>query len=121
MSSSTSADRRSLWQARLEAQQLSSLSVAAFCAQNQLSPASFYQWKRKLARPDNQPQAASQPSHPRTPQASRATFVQLALPPQPPTTLAGIEVLLPDGTIIRLPAHCAETLVSLLPRLRQSS
>ena len=121
MPSSTSADRLALWQSKLEAQQLSGLSIAAFCAQNQLSPASFYQWKRKLALADNQPQTASQPRPNRTARAVRAPFVQLAFPAQPTAAPWGIEVLLPDGTIIRLPAHCAETLVSLLPMLRQSS
>ena len=121
MPSSTSADRLSLWQSRLDAQQLSGLSIAAFCAQNQLSPASFYQWKRKLELRDDQPQTADQRKpHRGSAHVAPTPFVQLAFPPQP-TVLAGIEVLLPDGTIIRLPAHCADALVSLLPMLRKSS
>ena len=121
MSSSISSDRASLWQARLHEQQLSGLSIAAFCSLNQLSPASFYQWKRKLTPGHTQPQATAQPKpHRATPLAGRPPFVQLAFPAQP-MALTGIEVLLPDGTIIRLPAHCAETLVALLPMLRKSS
>ena len=38
------------WQAVVARQAASDLSVAAFCARERLSAASFYQWRSRLAR-----------------------------------------------------------------------
>lgn len=37
------------WQALLTKQSESGLSIAAFCARERLNPASFYQWRSRLA------------------------------------------------------------------------
>ena len=44
----SSTDRSRYWQQRLAAQQQSGQSIATFCAQQGISRASFYQWRKKL-------------------------------------------------------------------------
>ena len=77
------------WRRRLRRQAISGLSIPEFCVREEVSTASFYAWRRRLAAP---PPAAP---------PDRPLFVPLHLDPSPH----------PDGTVsgrgfeIELPHH----------------
>jgi hypothetical protein len=80
------------------------LSVRAFCAQRQLSQASFYAWRRELAKRDR---------------TGSATLK--FLPVQLRADLL-LEIALPDGLLVRAPAVIEPTTVAALVRaLRATS
>jgi transposase len=89
---------RQRWVERLARYPHSGQTVTAFCSAEQVSVPSFYSWKRKLA--DAHPPAPLVP-------------VQLATPAS-----AALELLLPSGTRLRLPAdynpHHLATLLAAL-------
>jgi transposase-like protein len=111
------------WRQRLQQQADSGLTIAAFCDQHHIRPGSFYQWKRKLN---------SQPSAPQAPAVSAATrptplpgtheapFLQLAAAPSA-TSSQWIELLLPSGAIVRLPAQNLAALEAVLRSLALSA
>ena len=75
-------------------------TVAAFCAAEGVSEANFYLWKRRLARPASPPAAPA------------ATVVPIRLTPSPATP---IELALPSGAVVRLPADLGpEVIVAIL-------
>jgi hypothetical protein len=115
------------WRARLKRQQASGLTVAEFCRQEGVSAGSFFAWKRKLLDPppagprqkadqsrDGRPQKASG-SKPRHDQPEVA-FVQLPLAPA--RSAPWIELVLVEGTIIRLPQQNVTALETVLRTLR---
>ena len=73
----------------------SGLSVRAYCRRRRLSEASFYAWRRelKLRRQERATANARQP-------APKPTFVPVTLA----DVAAGVEVVLPGGVVVRLPA-----------------
>jgi hypothetical protein len=86
--------RGAYWRVVIARQRASGLSVAAFCRQEEVSPASFYAWRRRL------------PKEP-TPE-----FVPVSLP----ETSAEFEVRLPNGVCVVVPGGFAEaSLRRLLP------
>jgi transposase len=93
---------RQRWTERFARYRLSKQTVAAFCADEHVWVPSFYLWKRKLA-------AATQ--------APLLLPIQLtALPP------AAIELVLPSGTLLRLPAdYSPHQLATLLTTLEARS
>lgn len=93
------------WRRWIALWQTSGLSVAAFCARHGLAAPSFYAWRRTVLRRDDPPAAF--------------VAVQLrsdeAATPSPP-----LEVVLPDGRRVRVPAGFdAATLRQLLAVLRE--
>jgi transposase-like protein len=84
----------------------SGLSIAAFCAQHDLSTANFYAWRSTLQRRDQQ--------HP--------PFVAVHLHDEPdPTTTSPLEVVLTDGRVVRVAVGFdATTLRQLLAVLREA-
>jgi hypothetical protein len=74
------------WRERLAQFARSGLSVRAFCARHQLSEPSFYAWRRELAQRDERRPAAP-------------LFVPVTVVPG-----AAIEVSLPGGVTVRVPA-----------------
>lgn len=97
------------WRARLRQQRDSGLSVARFCAQENCSVATFYQWKRKLA--GNEERESPETPVGRTSKSIGGSDVQRESPffrvavPQPTLTASWIELTLGNGTIVRLPAQ----------------
>ncbi|HKB36244.1 MAG TPA: hypothetical protein VKD72_07300 [Gemmataceae bacterium] len=83
-----------LWQQRLQRFAHAERSVADFCDQEGISPASFYSWKRRLNAPSRSPAAEqnldTQPG-PRW------------LPVRLPTAVAAVELVLPSGVVLRVP------------------
>lgn len=97
MTNQSRALNRQAWADRLERFQQAGQSVAQFCQAEDISPASFYQWRRKLCpRPDD---ILVKP----------AKFVPVTLPesqtPQPSTVMS---VVLPGGVRVRLEVTSSE-------------
>jgi hypothetical protein len=111
-------DRERLWRERLRRfKTCSGLAVAEFCAVEGVSPASFYQWRRRLAADRTRP-AVERPvrSISRTagsrrvngmPASSQARFVPVRL--NGPAAV-GIEIHLPNGARLCLPGGDPEIL-----------
>jgi hypothetical protein len=95
------------WRRWIAQWQASGLSVAAFGARHGLTVPSFYAWRRTLRRRDTPP----------TP------FVPVRLVPGPAPAPAGaLEVVLPDGRLVRVPTGFdTATLQQLLAVLREDA
>lgn len=46
-------ERSAVWRLRLQAQQASGLSIAAWCKQEGVTAWSFYAWRKRLAEPES--------------------------------------------------------------------
>jgi|SRR5277367_4656794 len=86
----------SLWEKRLHLFEQSGLSASTFCAQQGLSLPSFYAWRRRLrcSVGASTPVAADLPDEP--------LFVPIRLLP----ASTPIELVLPTGTVVRVPHGC---------------
>ena len=101
MATRRNLERWQSWQDVIRRQEESGLSVAAFCREQQVPPASFFAWRKKLAEADQQANAASG----RDADAShevRAQFVPIAISPVPPSS-ATFEIAGPDGYRVVVP------------------
>lgn len=116
---------REEWRKRIEGQQQSGLRVAEFCRREGVSPATFYLWRRKLQAP-RPPQAKKAPARQKKiAQTSRAgnspttppslPFVQLPLPSG--AACPWIEVVLAEGTVVRIPQQNLAALQTVLQTL----
>ncbi len=85
------------WKRRLGRHSRSGLSIAEFCSQEDISPASFYSWRRRLRGAD----AAERQS---------AVFVPVELPAS--GFAAGVRIELPGGAVLSLPADAPVELVT---------
>lgn len=112
MDRSSQSDSRLRWQARVDAQLTSGLTIAQFCQQHSYSTASFYQWKRKLAASNTQGNTLS----PLTAKRSQPTGYpfQQVVPKRPSTTVACVELSLPGGVVARVPADQLDALELVL-------
>lgn len=116
------------WRLRIKEQLDSGLSVAAFCAQRNVSAAAFYQWKRKLNRLSEGPVEsalgglAKQQSPTTSPAVLSRDFFQVALPsPMVSPSVSGhwFELTLPNGTVVRLPSQNLAALELVLRNIVQ--
>ena len=82
------------WRERMAQFARSGLSIRAFCARHRISEPSFYAWRRELAERDRSSAADAAP-----------TFVPVTVVPS-----AAIEVSLPGGVTVRVPAGSDEVL-----------
>lgn len=78
---------RQLWADRLARFADTGLSVAAFCAAENVSVQSFFYWKKQLAGP--------------TPLGDTPRFLPVRVGPSP-----AIEIVLPSGTVLRITPGC---------------
>jgi transposase-like protein len=104
MARSTSATRRAEWVERLRRYAADGRTVAEFCAAEGVAPPSFYQWKRRLAAG---PSAAAQPRRGRTKHARVSGYAVRRRSGFLPVQLAGlerVEIELPNGARVRVPA-----------------
>ncbi len=98
--SDAAANRR--WAERLERFAAGNHTVAAFCAAEGVSPSNFYLWRRRLAQPA------------RTTAVRNTIVVPMHVAP-PPAPATPIELALPTGTVLRLPADTRpEVIVAIL-------
>jgi hypothetical protein len=84
------AATRQSWVERLDRFTASQLSVVAFCRREGISVQAFYYWKHKLAARATAPRD----------DAPRLLPVRLLTPPAP------VEVVLPNGPVLRLSPGC---------------
>ena len=116
---------RDEWRKRIEQQQHSGATVAEFCQREGVSAATFYAWKRKL-QTKRSPQTKKMPPHQKkgtrthgqgessaTP--ANVPFVQLPL--SSPAASPWIEVVLAEGTVVRLPQQNLAALQTVLRTL----
>jgi hypothetical protein len=104
MARSADSGRVAFWQGLIERRRHSGLSVARLCGEVGVSPASFYQWQRKLrgrvARASN-----TQPD-----QRTASRLVPVHIVPDAPTGHAGaagmLEIELPGEIRLRIPSGC---------------
>ena len=99
------------WRKRIDRQQRSGQTVAQFCRQEGVTTPSYYHWKRKLlseqstrqtrATPRRKAKAPKRHQAKTTAPSASPPFVQLPLPAPP--SCPWIEVVLAEGTIVRLP------------------
>ena len=116
---------RETWRKRIARQRQNGQTVAEFCRQEGVSTPSYYQWKRKLqagrparrkrATPRRKAKASKSPQVTAPAQSATAPFVQLPLPAPP--TCPWIEVVLSEGTIVRLPQQNLAALRAVLGAL----
>ena len=89
------------WSERLARFAAGGQTITAFCAAEGVSASNFYLWKRRLARPPARP-------------VSPPPIVPLRVAP-PPAPVSPIELALPSGAVVRLPADTRPgVLVTLL-------
>jgi hypothetical protein len=87
------------WRKIISQQPASGLSIAAFCRQAEVSPASFYVWRRKLRR-------------------DTAHFAEVKITPEPGPESSGIELRLSNGRCVLVrPGFDRQTLLDLLATL----
>jgi hypothetical protein len=84
-----------LWRQRLARYASGGQTVAAFCAAEEVSVPTFYQWKRKLGV-DNAERARSERE---SPVMERRTFVPVRF-----GSSAQVEIELPNGACVRVPS-----------------
>ena len=85
------------WRERLERQARSGFSIAEFCRRERLSPPSFYQWRKRLSVV----RCA----------ADRPQFVPVHRA-EDSGAADGVEIELPGGVVVRLPAGASRELVT---------
>ena len=115
---------REMWRQRIERQRQGGLTVSEFCRREGVSSANFYRWKRKLRGKSSaktkrtarqQPAGTLGPTLDVAKDPSEATFVQLPLAPA--STSPWIELVLVEGTIIRVPQQNLAALQTVLHAL----
>ena len=112
MATRRNLERWQSWREVIRRQEASGLSVAAFCREQQVAPASFFAWRKKLAEADQQdgsaapaqdasgsPERDAVASH-----AARAQFVPIELSAGTPSP-ANFEIVDPDGYRVVVPAR----------------
>ena len=116
---------REEWRQRIKRQRKSGLTVAEFCRREGVSSASFYLWRQKLqgkSRSKPKRKTTQKPSGtrvmavdpvPKVP--SESAFVQL--PVSRANTCPWIELVLAEGTIIRIPQQNLTALETVLHAL----
>ena len=117
---------REEWRTRIEGQRQSGLTVAKFCRRESVSQATFYLWRRKLQSPRAKKTSGRQKEIARTNREGQSPatpsslpFVQLPLPAG--GACPWIEVVLAEGTVIRLPQQNLAALQTVLQTLGGAS
>ena len=88
------------WRDLIARWERSDLTVRDFCADHSVSEPSFYAWRRELSARDREPGPVIPPV---------PTFVPVRVTPP-----AGLEVVLPTGVIVRVPAGADPATVAQL-------
>ena len=113
------AQKEAYWRDIVERQARSGLSVRRFCAERDVSEASFYGWRKKLARRDQEKVATPVSGSPKTRAANSAgdqAFIPLAVADSEHV----LEVVHPLGYRVRILGEVnAKSLKQLLDALDQ--
>ena len=106
------SDRAAYWQRLLTEWERSGLSQAEFCRRRRVKAVTFAWWKRRLKGTSAGGRKRRRPLAKVAPDGGRVGFVELALPDQRvssgsphgmPTNSSAYEIVLPGGTLLRLP------------------
>ena len=102
MAQAGNGERKRYWRDLIGRQRSSGQSIAAFCREAGVSAVSFHEWKRKLRRQTLSAHA----------EAEKTIFAPVQIMPEQMASsmvLGGrIEVVLPDGVVLRIAADCDE-------------
>ena len=99
--------REKLWRRTIREQERSGLAVRAFCQSEGLKDWTFRWWRQELARRDRQTSAASRGEQEGEPTESAPAFLSVRvtdLEAISPRHASPIEILLPTGSIVRVPS-----------------
>lgn len=97
------------WRERLGRWRNSGLPIVEFCRREEISQASFFAWRKRLA---GQRAVGARPrSRRRNHEAQPPRFVQLSPPAAWPTN-GGVQITLPGGAVVALPPHASSVLVT---------
>ena len=109
--------KEQLWREQVTSWQRSGLSIRQYCQQHQLNEPNFYAWRRELARRDEVGGISSKSVQ--RPKPLSVTWMPLTVEP---STVPVVEVQLPTGAILRVPAGVESvTLERILTALHQVS
>ena len=104
-----------LWREHVSSWQRSGLSIRKYCMQHQLSEANLYAWRRELTRRDEV--GGAKPIQRAKP--SSVTWMPVTVTS---STTPVVEVQLPTGAILRVPAGVdRQTLEGILTALHQTT
>ena len=122
MTENSRTDVAAVWRGRIGAQAASGLMIADFCKQHPCSVGSFYHWKRRIAQGDARNAATVKPG--RT-ESDNHRFVQVPAPAAlnaltERTSVHRVELILPSGTIVRIPAGDVQSLQVVLKHLQHN-
>ena len=98
-STPTAAHREQQWRERIARHAVGGMSVAAFCKQEGVSAATFYEWRRRLRQPDGRATAE---------RAAPPVFVDLGAMPlaeasdATPAGTLSIRLELPGGVVLTI-------------------
>jgi transposase-like protein len=110
MATRRNLERWQSWRDVIRRQEESGLSVAAFCREEQVPPASFFAWRKKLAEADQDENASRQ---------AQVQFVPIELSPCTPSA-SNFEIVGPTGYRVLVPAQFeAESLREILCVLQE--
>jgi hypothetical protein len=111
------------WRQLVERQRRSNLTVRGFCAQAGISEPSFYAWRSELARRDSETGQAA-PSESQTPRriaTPTPRFLPVTIAGHPHAAASHVEVVLPNGLLVRVPAQDTAALRTVLEFLEPRS
>jgi hypothetical protein len=94
--------REKLWRRTIREQQRGGLSVRDFCRREGLKDWTFRWWRQELTRRDHE-RSADASAEPTEPAPSFLPVRVVDLEAVAPRTAPPIEVVLPDGAIVRVP------------------
>ena len=86
------SERERFWQGVILEQKSSGLAISTFCRNRDVSPASFFSWRRRLSQRDRNDTAHK--------------FIPVHLDAPTTATRSDCEVVLPDGCRIIVPIGC---------------
>ena len=111
MARSSDPAKAAQWRKRFQRFGSSNTSVARFCRREEVSVASFYHWRKKLAAPADTPPAGQRPSRP-------CAFKPLSITAT--TTSPTIAVHLPGGARLEVPSGDYQTVRVVVRELIRS-
>jgi hypothetical protein len=107
MAKASRADRRRHWQAVIERQQASGQSIVGFCSKEELAPASFHAWKRRLRRSRREIKRES----------ANHALVPVQIVSDPKADVGRLEVQWPGGVVLRVQGCDARTIGTVVAAL----
>jgi hypothetical protein len=108
--------RERVWRQHVERQRRSERTIRDYCAQSGISEPSFYDWRSELARRDSvtSPPARSESKVPRRTSTSTPRFLPVTITSP---VVSYVEVALPSGLLVRVPAQDTAALRTVLELL----